>query len=100
MVLLDAIMRPSKKIRFSRFPADLLSVLLLPGALVFYVVASYLPRYLRGTVFAVLGILFIVVAFHLARSSHRFERWLIAGVYVLMGIAMFYIAYVEAILSA
>jgi hypothetical protein len=93
-------MQPSNRIPWSRFPADLLSVLLLPGTAIFYAVASYLPRFWRGTVFAALDVLFMVAAFHLVRSSRRVELWAMAAVYLLMAIGIFYIAYVEAVLFA
>jgi len=53
-------MQSSNRIPLSRFPADLFSVLLLPGPAIFYVLASYLPRFWRATVWSALGILFIV----------------------------------------
>ena len=93
-------MQPSNKIPLSRFPADVLSVLLLPGTAIFYVLASYLPRFWRGAAFASLGVLFILAAFHLACRSRRVERWIMAAVYVFLAFAMFYIAYIEATLFA
>ena len=99
-VSLDETMQPSNRIPLSRFPADVLSVLLLPGTAIFYVLASYLPRFWRGAVFASLGVLFIVAAFYLARTSRRVERWILAAVYLLMAFAMFYVAYVDATVFA
>ena len=91
-------MQSSNRIPLSRFPADLFSLLLLPGGIIFYVVASYLPRFRRATLFAVLGLLFIVTAFYLARGSRGVVRWLTAAVYAVMGIGCFYIAYLEGVL--
>jgi hypothetical protein len=86
------------RIPLSRFPADLLSVLLLPGAVIFYVAASMLPRYCRATVFALLGVAFIVVAIRLARSARSFVNWFFAALYLLIGIGTLYIAYMESTL--
>jgi hypothetical protein len=100
LFLLDEIMQPSGRISLSRFPADLLGVLLLPATAIFYVVASSLPSLLRAGVFAIVGVAFVVFATRLAHGSRRVERWLMAVIYLLMAVGMFYIAYVEAVLFA
>jgi hypothetical protein len=91
-------MPPSNRIPLSRFPADLLSVLLLPGSVIFYAAASMLPRFWRATVFALLGVAFIVVAIQLARGARSFVNWFVAALYLLIGIGTFYLAYMESAL--
>jgi len=93
-------MQPTDKIPLSRFPADLTSVLVLPAAAIFFVVASSLPRFWRTTLFAFLGVGLTLVAIRLARSGRRPVSWVWAAIYLLMGIGVFYITYVEATLFA
>jgi chromate transport protein ChrA len=93
-------MEPRNRIPLSHFPPDLLGVLLLPATVIFYAVASYLPRFWRGGVFIALGVLFVVAAYRLARSTRRVERWILAAFYVVIAILTFYLAYVEAVLFA
>jgi uncharacterized membrane protein YqgA involved in biofilm formation len=92
-------MQPSDKIPSSRFPADVGTVLALPGAMIFFVVVSYLPRLWRTTLFSSIGVALMVLAIHLARSS-RMRLLILAALYLLIAIAMFYIAYIEATLFA
>jgi hypothetical protein len=92
-------MQPPQKIPYSRFPADLGTVLALPGAMIFFVVVSYLPRLCRTTLFSLIGAALMVLSIHLARSG-RLRLLILAALYLLMAIAMFYIAYVEATLFA
>jgi hypothetical protein len=90
-------MQSPDKTPLSRFPADLTSILALPATLIFFVGASFLPRFWRTTLFALVGFALIVLAIRLARIG-RLLFWVWAAIYLLMGIGMFYIAYLEATL--
>ena len=88
-----------QNIPLSCFPADVLSVLLLPATVVFFVVASSLPRFWRALAFALIGLAFIRFAIRFARSGRVLDLvW--AALYLLFGLGTFYVAYVEAILFA
>jgi hypothetical protein len=90
-------MQPADKIPLSRFPADLTSILALPGTTIFFVIAYRLPLFWRTTFFVLVGIALIALGIGLLRSG-RVLLWVWAAIYLLMGIGMFYIAFVEATL--
>ena len=90
-------MQAPEKISYSRFPADLGTVLALPGAMIFFVVISYLPRFWRTTLFSLIGVALMVISIHLARSG-RVWFLILAALYLLIAIDMFYIAYLQATL--
>jgi hypothetical protein len=92
-------MQPPEKLSYSRFPADLGTVLALPGAMIFFVIVSYLPRFWRMTLFSLIGVALMLVSIHLARSG-RTRFLILAALYLLIAIVMFYIAYVEATVFA
>jgi hypothetical protein len=93
-------MQSPDRIPLSRFPADLTSILVLPATVIFFVVASCLPLFWRTTLFAFLGVGLIVVAIRLVRSGRRVVFWVWAAIYLLMGIGVLYVAYIEATLFA
>jgi hypothetical protein len=84
-------MRQSQNIPLSRFPTDVLSLLVLPVSLVLYVIASSLPRFWRGASFSVIGLTFVVFAVRLVRRG-RALHFIWASIYLLLGLGMFYIA--------
>ena len=92
-------MQRSDKIPCSRFPADLGTVLAMPGAMIFFVVISYLPWVVRATLCSLIGIALTVVSFHLARAG-GIRFLILAALYLLLAIGMFYMAYIEAALFA
>jgi hypothetical protein len=92
-------MQPPQRIPFSRFPVDVLSILLLPATLILYVIASSQPRLWRTTLFGLAGVAFVACGIRLARTG-RVLNLVWASIYLLMGFAVFYIAYIEATLFA
>ena len=92
-------MQPPTKIPLSQFPPDLVSLMVLPAVLICHVAASYLPGAWRAVLFSLVGVALVVLSVRLALSG-RFLNWVVAGIYLLIGIGMFYIAYMDATLFA
>jgi hypothetical protein len=80
----------------SHFPADLATLLAIPASGIFFIVGLALPRPIRTVLLAVVGIAFVALGVRLFRER-RLLRYLYGSIYIFIGLATFYIAYVAAL---